>query len=325
MCLGGATRSPSSARRHPRVTNLVVMAQQKAVFPRDPGLAARMLLTMFLLGLLYVVFIVVLLQAGAGLITVVVVMGALSLGQLFLSDKLALSAMSAKVVSPQEAPGLHAMIEKLCIQADLPKPRIAVADTEVPNAFAIGRTQKSATVCCTTGIMRTLAPSEVEGVRPNELWDVKHLDVLIMTIASFFASLAAIITQFGFFFGGDSDDNPSFAIVLLVSFAVYVISFFLMMALSRYREYGADRGAAIVTGRPSALAAALVKISQAMQRVPTQDLREAQRMNAFFIVPTSVKRAATTQFSTHPPMEKRIEALQRLEAQLQSGGTAIAA
>jgi heat shock protein HtpX len=173
--------------------------------------------------------------------------------------------------------------------------------------------------------MRALSPSELEGVMAHELSHVKHRDVLIMTIASFFASLAAIITQFGFFFGGDSDDNPSFAIVLLVSFAVYIISFFLMMALSRYREYGADRGAAIVTGRPSALASALVKISGAMQQVPTADLREAQRMNAFFIVPTSVKKAATTLFSTHPPMEKRIEALQRLETQLQSGGTAIAA
>jgi heat shock protein HtpX len=297
------------------------MAQQKAVFPRDPGLASRMFLTMFLLGLLYVVFIVVLLQAGAGLITVVVVMGALSLGQLFLSDKLALSAMGAKVVSPQEAPGLHAMIEKLCIQADLPKPRIAVADTDVPNAFAIGRSQKSATVCATTGIMRTLSPSELEGVMAHELSHVKHRDVLIMTIASFFASLAAIITQFGFFFGGDGgDDNPSFAIVLLVSFAVYIISFFLMMALSRYREFAADRGAAVITGRPSALAAALVRVSSAMQQVPTHDLREAERMNAFFIIPTSVKKTATTLFSTHPPMEKRIEALERLETQLQ--GTA---
>ncbi len=298
------------------------MAQQKAVFPRDKGLTSRMVLTLFLLGLLYVVFIVVLLSAGAGLITVVVVMGALSLAQLFLSDKLALSAMGAKVVSPQEAPGLHAMIEKLCIQADLPKPRIAVADTDVPNAFAIGRSPKSATVCATTGIMRTLTPTELEGVMAHELSHVKHRDVLIMTIASFFASLAAIITQFGFFFGGDSDDNPSFIIVLLVSFAVYIISFFLMMALSRYREFGADRGAAIITGRPSALSAALVKITQAMQQVPTHDLREAERMNAFFIIPTSVKKAAATLFSTHPPVEKRIEALQRLETQLQ--GTAAA-
>jgi heat shock protein HtpX len=299
------------------------MAQQKAIFPRDTGLQARILLTLFLLGLLYVVFIVVLLQAGAGLITVVLVMGGLSLAQLLFSDKLALSAMGAKVVSPQEAPGLHAMIEKLCIQADLPKPRIAVADTDMPNAFACGRSQKSATVCATTGIMRTLSPSELEGVMAHELSHVKHRDVLIMTIASFFASLAAIITQFGFFFGGDSDDNPSFAIVLLVSFAVYVLSFFLMMALSRYREFAADRGAAIITGRPSALSAALVKVSGAMQQVPTADLREAERMNAFFIVPTSVKSTVQTLFSTHPPMEKRIAALQRLEASLQ--GTAIAA
>jgi heat shock protein HtpX len=296
------------------------MAQQKAIFPRDTGLQARMLLTLFLLGLLYVVFIVVLLQAGAGLITVVLVMGGLSLAQLLFSDKLALSAMGAKVVSPQEAPGLHAMIEKLCIQADLPKPRIAVADTEMPNAFACGRSQKSATVCATTGIMRTLSPSELEGVMAHELAHVKHRDVLIMTIASFFASLAAIILQFGFFFGGDSDDNPSFIVVLLVSFAVYIISFFLMMALSRYREFAADRGAAIVTGRPSALSAALVKISNTMQRVPTADLREAERMNAFFIVPTSVKSTVQTLFSTHPPMEKRIARLQQLEAQLQ--GTA---
>jgi heat shock protein HtpX len=298
------------------------MAQQKAVFPRDPGLSSRIFLTLFLLGLLYVVFIVVLLSAGAGLITVVVVMGALSLGQLFLSDKLALSAMGAKEVSPQEAPGLHAMIEKLCIQADLPKPRIAVADTDVPNAFAIGRSQKSATVCATTGIMRTLSPSELEGVMAHELSHVKHRDVLIMTIASFFASLAAIITQFGFFFGGDSDDNPSFAIVLLVSFAVYVISFFLMMALSRYREFAADRGAAIVTGRPSALASALVKISGAMQTVPQHDLREAERLNAFFIVPASVKGSIRNVFSTHPPMEKRIERLQQLESQLQRSAIA---
>jgi heat shock protein HtpX len=278
-----------------------------------------MLLTLFLLGALYVVFIAVLLQAGAGLVTVVVVMGGLSLAQLFFSDKLALSAMGAKVVSPQEAPGLHAMIEKLCIQADLPKPRIAVADTNLPNAFACGRSQKSATVCATTGIMRALSPTELEGVMAHELSHVKHRDVLIMTIASFFASLAAIILQFGFFFGGggSDDDNPSILVVLLVSFVVYIVSFFLMLALSRYREFGADRGAAIITGRPSALSSALVKISGAMERVPTQDLRQAERLNAFFIVPTSVKGFVQTIFATHPPMEKRIERLQQLERQLQ--------
>ena len=296
------------------------MAQQRAVFPRDSGLQARMLFTMFLLGLLYVAFIVVLLSAGAGLVTVVVVMGALSLAQLLFSDKLALRAMGAHEVSPQEAPGLHSMIEKLCIQADLPKPKIAVADMDIPNAFAVGRSQKTATVCATTGIMRTLSPSELEGVMAHELAHVKHRDVLIMTIASFFASIAAMIMQFGFFFGGGGDDdNPSFIVILLASFVVYVVSFFLMMALSRYREFAADRGAAIVTGRPSALSSALVKVSGAMQQVPAHDLREAERMNAFFIVPTSVKGAIQTLFATHPPMEKRIERLQRLEGSLQSG------
>jgi heat shock protein HtpX len=298
------------------------MASQKAVFPRDTGLQARILLTLFLLGLLYVVFIAVLLQAGAGLVTVVVVMGGLSLAQLFFSDKLALSAMGAKVVSPQEAPGLHAMIEKLCIQADLPKPRIAVADTDLPNAFATGRSQKSATVCATTGIMRALSPSELEGVMAHELSHVKNRDVLIMTIASFFASLASIILQFGFFFGGgqSDDDNPSFIVILLVSFVVYVVSFFLMMALSRYREFAADRGAAIVTGRPSALSSALVKISSQVKQLPQRDLREAERlerMNAFFIVPVRVKSVLQGLFSTHPPMEKRIERLQQLERSLQ--------
>jgi heat shock protein HtpX len=300
------------------------MATQKAVFPRDPGLQARILLTLFLLGLLYVAFFVVLVSAGAGVVTLVVVLGGLSLAQLLFSDKLALLSMGAKEVSPEEAPGLHAMIEKLCIQADLPKPKIAVADTDLPNAFAAGRSQKSATVCATTGIMRRLSPSELEGVMAHELAHVKHRDVLIMTIASFFASLAALILQFGFFFGGGGDDeNPSFIVILLVSFVVYVVSFFLMMALSRYREFAADRGAAIVTGRPSALSAALVKISSAVQQLPSRDLREAERlerMNAFFIVPVRVKSALQALFSTHPPMEKRIERLQQLESQLQ--GTA---
>jgi heat shock protein HtpX len=294
------------------------MARQRAVFPRDTGLQVRMLFTLFLLGLLYVALVGALLAAGTGLIPIVIIIGALSFGQLFFSDRLALAAMGAKEVSPQEAPGLHAMVERLCIQADLPKPKIAVADTHVPNAFATGRSQKNATVCATTGIMQTLSPSELEGVMAHELAHVKHRDVLIMTIASFFASIAAVILQFGFFFGGgDDDENPSILIVLLVSFVVYILSFFLMLALSRYREFAADRGAAIVTGRPSALASALVKISGAMQRVPTQDLRQAERLNAFFIVPTSVKGAVQTLFSTHPPMERRIERLQQLEAQLQ--------
>jgi heat shock protein HtpX len=278
-----------------------------------------MVFTLFLLGLLYVALIGALLAAGSGLILIVVIIGALSFGQLFFSDKLALAAMGAKEVSPQEAPGLHAMIERLCIQADLPKPRIAVADTHMPNAFATGRSQKSATVCATTGIMNTLSPSELEGVMAHELSHVKHRDVLIMTIASFFASIAAVILQFGFFFGGgDDDENPSILIVLLVSFVVYIVSFFLMLALSRYREFAADRGAAIVTGRPSALASALMKISGTMERIPQTDLRTHPELNAFYIIPAGAKRSLFALFATHPPMEKRIAALQRLESQLQS-------
>jgi heat shock protein HtpX len=304
------------------------MARQKAQFGRDPGLQARMLLTLFLLGALYVVFIAVLLAAGAGVVTMVVIIGALSLAQLFFSDKLALAAVGAKVVTPEQAPGLHAMVERLCIQADLPKPKIAVADTDVPNAFATGRSRKNAVVCATTGIMNILEPHELEGVMAHELTHVKNRDVMVMTIASFFASIAGLITQFGFFFGGfggsDDDEGPGFAVVLLVSFAVYVISFFLMLALSRYREFGADRGAAIITGRPSALASALMKLSGAMQRVPDQDLRQVGRMNAFFIVPTSVKKSVGTLFMTHPPMEARIARLQQYEEQLQQG-TAVAA
>jgi heat shock protein HtpX len=299
------------------------MAPERAIFPRDTGLQIRMLSTLFLLGLLYVAFVVVLFEVGASAVTMVVVIGAITAGQLFFSDKLALAAMGAKEVSPAEAPGLHSMIERLCIQADLPKPKIAVADSDVPNACAMGRSQKNATVCATTAIMRTLSPSELEAVMAHELTHVKNRDVMIMTIASFFASVAAMMMQFGFFFGGgDSDDDGAlpFIAVLLASFLVYIISFFLMLALSRYREFSADRGSALITGRPAALASALVHISGAMEQVPTKDLREAERMNAFYIVPASVKGSVQALFSTHPPMEKRIERLQQMEAQLQRQG-----
>jgi heat shock protein HtpX len=301
------------------------MARTRTSFGRDSGLQFRMLLTMFLLGLLYTFFVAVLFAAGAGVGIMVVIIAGLLAAQFFLSDKLALRATGAKEVTAEQAPGLHAMIERLCIQADLPKPRIAVADTDVPNAFAMGRSPKNAVVCATTGIMSTLQPHELEGVMAHELAHVKNRDVMIMTIASFFASVASMITQFGFFFGGafgggDEDSGPGFLVVLLVSFAVYVISFFLMLALSRYREFTADRTGALFTGRPSALASALMHISDAMQRVPEQDLREVGRMNAFFIVPTSVKSTVATLFATHPPMEKRIERLQALEAQLQQSG-----
>jgi heat shock protein HtpX len=305
----------------------MAMPATRSAFGRDIGLQTRMAITLLLLGAVYVGFVVILLAAGVGATLMLLIVGGLALSQLFLSDKIALSAMGAREVAPEEAPGLHAMIERLCIQADLPKPKIAVADTPVPNAFALGRSQKKATVCATTGIMNTLSPAELEGVVAHELAHVKNRDVLIMTIASFFASVAAMITQFGFFFGGgmggdDDEGGPGFLIVLLVSFAVYVVSFFLMLTLSRYREFSADRGAALVTGRPSALSSALMKISGRMEKVPQQDLRAAGEMNAFFIVPTSVKGAIQSIFSTHPPMDKRIERLGELERQLQVGATA---
>jgi heat shock protein HtpX len=281
-----------------------------------------MLLTIFLLGLLYAALVGAMFAAGAGFAIILVVIAGLLLAQIFVSDKLALASMGAKVVSPQEAPGLHAMIDRLCIQADLPKPKIAVADLAMPNAFAMGRSKKSAVVCATTGIMNTLEPHELEGVMAHELSHIKNRDVLIMTMAGFFASIAAIIAQFGLFFGGGGDDdNPSFFVVLIVSWVVYALSFFLMLALSRYREFTADRGAAIITGRPSALASALMKINSQMHRIPQQDLRAAGEMNAFFIMPAAAKNSVAGLLSTHPPMEKRIERLQRIEAELQQSAT----
>jgi heat shock protein HtpX len=293
-------------------------------FGRDTGLQLRMTLTMFLLGLLYVGLVVTMFYVGVNGAMIAVIAGGMALFQLFGSDKLALRAMGAREVSPQEAPELHAMIERLCVQADLPKPKIAVANTQMPNAFAIGRSPKSATVCATTGIMDLLNPAELEGVMAHELTHVQNRDVLVMTLASFFATIAAYIMQFGLFFGGghsgDDDDNPSILVLFAVSFFVYVISFFLMQALSRYREFSADRGAALITGRPSALASALVKISGGMQRIPAKDLRAQGELAAFYIFPPGAGKALGSLFSTHPPMEKRIAALGRLEAQLQ--GTA---
>jgi heat shock protein HtpX len=298
-------------------------------FGRDTGLQARMVLTMFLLGAVYAVLIGVLFASGASGVSIAVIAGALFLFQYFAADKLGLRAMGAREVSPREAPQLHAMIERLCVQADLPKPKVAIMDTSMPNAFAMGRSKKAATVCCTTGILELLSPAELEGVLAHELTHVINRDVMVMTIASFFATIAAYITQFGFFFGGfgasDDDDGPGFAAVILVSFVVYAISFLLMQALSRYREYAADRGSAVITGRPSALASALLKISGTMQRVPQRDLRAAGELNAFFIIPAGTKSAISNLFATHPPVEKRIAALQRLEAQLQGVPTPAAA
>src|SRR3712207_6054514 len=260
-------------------------------FGKDTGLQVRMAFTMFLLGAIYVVLVVAMLAAGVNGVLVAVLAGGLALFNLFGSDKLALRAMGAREVSPAEAPELHAMIERLCVQADLPKPKVAVADTRMPNAFALGRSPKSATVCATTGIMDILSPAELEGVMAHELTHVANRDVMVMTLASFFATIAAYIVQFGFLFGGtsqDDDDSPSAMVLVLVSLVVYLISFLLMQALSRYREFAADRGAALITGRPSALASALVKISSGMARIPQRDLRASSELNAFFIFPAGV-------------------------------------
>ncbi|MBV8221031.1 MAG: zinc metalloprotease HtpX [Solirubrobacterales bacterium] len=298
-------------------------------FGRDTGLQTRMLFTMFLLGLVYAVLVAVLIAAGAGAVTIAIVAAGLFAVQLFTSDKIALASMGAREVTPQEAPQLHSMIDRLCVQANIPKPRFAVAQTPMPNAFAVGRSPKSATVCATTGILQLLEPAELEAVLGHEITHVINRDVVVMTIASFFASIAAFITQFGFLFGGgfgggnrgNNQNNNGFFIVILVSAAVYVVSFLLLQALSRYREFAADRGSAIITGRPSALISALMKISGTMQRIPQRDLRAASsELAAFYIFPPKAKESITNLFSTHPPLEARIERLQRLESQLQ--GTA---
>jgi len=289
-------------------------------FGKDTGLQARMLLTMFLLGLVYVAFIGVLFAVGAGAGLIVVVAVVLLLVQLFASDKLAMATMGVKEVSPAEEPELHGIIERLCVQADLPKPRVCVMETSMPNAFAMGRSQKSTTVCATRGILEMLSPAELEGVMAHELTHVINHDVMVMTLASFFATLASLILQFAFFFGGgfgNREEERDIEIVVLVSLLVYTVSFFLLRALSRYREFAADRGSAVLTGRPSALASALIKISGTIERVPREDLRRAEGMSAFFIVPARAKKSLLNLFADHPPLEQRLDALQRLEAQLQ--------
>lgn len=302
-----------------------LMAKTHSNFGKDTGLQARMLLTMFLLTAIYVVFLGVLFAVGASAGVIVVVAVVLLLVQLFGSDKLAMAAMGVKEVSPAQEPELHGIIERLCVQADLPKPRVCVMETQMPNAFAMGRSKSSTTVCATRGILQLLDSAELEGVMAHELTHVINRDVMVMTLASFFASLAAMIIQFSFFFGGgfgggygrDREEEEALMAILLVSALVYAISFLLLRALSRYREFAADRGSAVLTGRPSALASALIKISGTMERVPSRDLRAAEGMSAFFIVPARTKQSIMNLFSDHPPLEQRLAALQRLESQLQ--------
>jgi heat shock protein HtpX len=298
-------------------------------YGRNAGLTLRMILTTAMLGLLYVIFAVVLFSVlNVGLAPMLIIVIGLAVFQYYTSDKLALAAAGAKVVTREEAPALHDMVERLCAMADLPKPRVAIMDTPVPNAFATGRSPKHAVVCVTSGLWNRLEPKEIEGVLAHELSHIANRDVLIMTLASFFAMLAALLTRFGLYagmfggFGGGGNRNnnnngpPVWLILLAVSIVVYAISFILIRTISRYREYAADRGSAVITGAPEYLMSALQKISSQMTLIPNQDLRQTEGMNAYFIIPARTKAYASELFMDHPPIEKRLAALAEIAREM---------
>jgi heat shock protein HtpX len=295
-------------------------------YPRDPGLAARMVFVMFLLGLLYVGVMALLLSAGLSFGLVFVIAAAGLFAQYWFSSRIALYAMNAREVSPAEAPELHGIVDRLCALADMEKPRVAIADSDVPNAFATGRSPKDSVVCATTGILRRLTPPELEAVLAHELSHVAHRDVAVMTIAGFLGVAAGFLTRMMFWFGpmigggGDDDDEGgagSWLAIMAVSIIVYGLSFLLTRALSRYRELAADRGGAIITGAPATLAAALVKVTGAMGSIPTRDLRAAEPFNAFFFTPAIAPGfSISSLFSTHPPLERRLAQLAELEQSL---------
>ncbi|HKH31766.1 MAG TPA: zinc metalloprotease HtpX [Gaiellaceae bacterium] len=293
---------------------------KRKAYGRDAGLTFRMLLTGGLLGLLYVVFGAILISfLNVGLIPMLLILVGIAVVQYYTSDKLALAASGAKVVERDRAPELHDMIERLCALADLPKPKVAVIDTDVPNAFATGRNPKHSAVAVTTGLWNRLEPQEVEGVLAHELSHIGNRDVLIMTLAGFFAMVAGLLARWGAFFGGGGDRDrgvPVWLIVVVVSIVTYLLSYILIRAISRYREYAADRGAALITGAPENLMSALQKISSQMLRIPQRDLREVAAMNAFFIIPTNVKSTFGELFMTHPPLEKRLAALERVAREM---------
>jgi heat shock protein HtpX len=296
-------------------------------FIKDTGLTARMTLVMFLLGALLVGFIAVLLAVFGNSPGAILLIGGIGLGvvwfQWYNSDTLAMKAMRAREVTPQEAPELHGVIDRLCALADMPKPRVGIAYTDLPNAFATGRSPNRAVVCVTTGLLDRLSAEEVEAVLAHELSHVAHRDVLVMTLASSAGIIAGMATrgaQYGAIFGGGRRDNnggaPVWLVVLLVSMVTYAISFFLTRLLSRYRELCADRSGAFLTGKPSALASALTKITGEIARIPNRDLRSAQTMNAFFIAPAISGISLKTLTSTHPSLEQRLEQLAKISAEL---------
>jgi heat shock protein HtpX len=289
----------------------------------DAGLTARMGGTMFVLGLLYVVLMAVLIYVGISAGLVLVLAAGSAWAQWYFSDRVALFSMHARVVAPEQAPQLHAIVDRLCVMADMPKPTVAIANTDMPNAFATGRSTNRAVVCVTTGLLRRLDAEELEGVLAHELAHIAHRDVLVMTVASFVGVLAGILTR-SWMWGGltrrrDSESNGAIAllIIMVVSVLVYAVSFLLTRMLSRYRELSADRTGALLTGRPGALARALQKITGEMGAIPTRDLREAERMNAFFIAPALAGgQSLASLLATHPPLHTRLEQLARISAQL---------
>ncbi|MEP7036447.1 MAG: zinc metalloprotease HtpX [Actinomycetota bacterium] len=306
----------------------------KSRFAPDRALSVRMLATTFLLGLLYVVFTAVLIVLIKSAVLAILVAGGLLFAQYWFSDRIAFYAMNGHVVTAAEAPELHGVVDRLCALADVPKPAVAIAHSDVPNAFATGRSPSSAVVCATTGLLRRLDTDELEGVLAHELSHVAHRDVAVMTVASFLGVLAGLITRFGLYAGlyggfgdrgdgdGDGEDNTAmvFMAVVAVSAVVYGISFVLTRALSRYRELAADRSAALLTGRPAVLAAALTKISSDMAQIPTQDLRHAEPFNAFFFAPALAPGfSLSSVFSTHPSLTQRLDQLAELSVQLGQG------
>ncbi|MFG3259851.1 zinc metalloprotease HtpX [Streptomyces sp. NPDC048172] len=292
-------------------------------FEADRQLTARMVLTMFLLGLVYVAFLAALVVLLKSVILVVVIAVGVLGAQYWFSDRIALYAMRGRLVSAEERPELHGIVDRLCATADMPKPRVAVAETDLPNAFATGRDADHAVICVTTGMLRRLEPDELQGVLAHELSHVAHRDVAVITLASFLGVIAGLIVRFAFYsglFGGRGRDQNTAAllgIVMTVSALVYALSFLLIRALSRYRELAADRAAALLTGKPSALASALTKLDGDMARIPTKDLRTARAFNAFFFTPAlRPGSAAARLFSTHPTLQQRLDALAEISTRL---------
>ncbi len=296
-------------------------------FAPDRQLSVRMGLTVFLLGLVYVAFVAVLIVLIKSVVLIVLIAGGLLFAQYWFSDRIALYAMGGKEVSPAQAPALHAVIDRLCALADMPKPRVAVADIDLPNAFATGRSPKRAVVCVTTGLLRRLEPEELDGVLAHELSHVAHRDVAVMTVASFLGVLAGLVARVALYSGmlggrgrrNNQDNNFVLValVVTVVSAVVYTVSFLLIRALSRYRELAADRAGAILTGSPAALASALTKVSGQIATIPTRDLRAAQAFNAFFFAPAlGAQVSLATLLSTHPSLQQRLDRLADLSRQL---------